>query len=410
MKQNDNKAKIPVFLTGRDLNDVLNEYDRLLFQDFLPFVDRFVVDHEYGGFACNTDYFGGSISRNKRTWYDGRGIWVYSFLYQHVKKDHRFLEIATKTVELVLKAKKKDDALWPWAYDQKGKSLDADPADIYGNLFVAEGLAAYSQAVGNQEYWEHSREILLKSVALYDQEDYAYKLEYTPDPAVPVAERVLGHWMIMLRLATNLLRIKDDQEILGIADRCIHALMVYHYNPEFKLMLEVLDRDNKQMTGAMSQFVYIGHAIESLWMVMDEAVRRKDDELLDQAAERFKFHVEVAWDDVYGGVFHCLNHVDQNNWLLDKVLWAQEEVLVGCLILIEHREDEWAIEWFDKMYNYVLKSFPVRTSKYNVWRIGGDRRVQFEGRGNRIENYHHPRHLMLNKLAIERLVNKRKQN
>lgn len=406
MKENARKDKAAVLLTGRGLDDVLKEYDRFLFDEFLPFVDRFVVDHQYGGFACNTDYFGRNITKNKRTWYDGRGIWVYSFLYQHVKKDPHYLEIATKAVKLVLSARKKGDVFWPWSYDQQGKPLEEYPGDIYGNLFVAEGLVAYSQAVESQKYWEHAREILLESVTVYDQAGYTYKLEYTPDPSVPVAERVLGHWMIMLRLATNLLRIREDQEVLDIADRCIHALMVYHYNPECKLMVEVLDHDNQQMAGVMSQFVYIGHAIESLWMVMDEAIRRKDEELFNRASERFKFHVEVAWDDVYGGVFHCLNHVDENKWLLDKVLWAQEEVLIGCLILIEHRGDSWAIEWFDKMYKYVLKSFPVRAGPYNVWRIGGNRRVQFEGSGNRIENFHHPRHLMLNKLAIERLINK----
>src|SRR5690606_11280257 len=136
-------------------------------------------------------------------------------------------------------------------------------------------------------------------------------------------------------------------------------------------------------------------AIESLWMVMDEALRRNDMELYQLASERFKFHVEAAWDDVYGGVFHCLNHVDENDWLLEKVLWAQEEVLVGLLILIEQSDDEWAYRWFDKMYNHVVKTYPLNKYGFSLWNIGGDRQVHFEKEGIRIENFHHPRHLML---------------
>src|SRR5690606_36792659 len=128
----------------------------------------------------------------------------------------------------------------------------------------------------------------------------------------------------------------------------------------FKLMNEVLNRDLTLGKGDGSQFVYIGHAIESLWMIMDEALRKKDDELFKLAAERFKFHVEVAWDDVYGGVFHGLDHVDQNSWHTDKVLWAQQEVLVGLMILIEHSDDQWAYNWYDKMYKYVIDTSPLK--------------------------------------------------
>lgn len=394
-------------LAGRPLIDLLKEYDDYLIKDFMPFMEHHIVDPEYGGFMCNTDSSGKNITTNKRTWYDGRGIWVYSFMYNHIEKAPEYLNVAEKTVDLVMQTKDQDALFWPWSYDRTGQDLKEYPPDIYGNLFVAEGLAEYSIAAGETIFWEKSKEILLQCMALYDQEGYGYQLEYSPVDAISHAERVLGHWMIMLRLSTNLLKIKNDQVLEEINARCIDALMNKHFNQKFNLMNEVLRHDFSQVSEVMEQFVYIGHAIESLWMVMDEALRREDQQLFELAAERFKFHVEVAWDDVYGGVLHCLDHVDHNQWLLNKVLWAQEEVLVGLLMLIEHGEDPWAIHWFDKMYRYVIGKFPMHIHGSPLWQIAGNRRLDFEGNGNRVENFHHPRHLMLNQLALKRMINKK---
>src|SRR5215471_8360231 len=63
------------------------QYRHDLFDDFLPFMDRHVIDHDYGGFMCNTDRDGTNLSQGKTAWYEGRGIWVYSFLYNHFAKE-----------------------------------------------------------------------------------------------------------------------------------------------------------------------------------------------------------------------------------------------------------------------------------------------------------------------------------
>src|SRR5699024_2355659 len=320
-------------LAGKPISELVSEYKSFLFDDYLPFIDQYVFDHEFGGFKCNTSYSGRNISTDKRTWYDARGVWVYSYLYVNLDKDIRYRHNAEKTVALLLKVNEEMDKLWPWAYDQKGKPLSEKKPDIYGNLFVAEALAMYSQAVKDEKYWEKSKDILINCMKRYEETEYTYELQYSPDPSFQDAPIVLGHWMIILRVCTGLLKIKEDHVIQNISDKCIDALIEKHQVPPHNLMLEVLNRDMQPVKGAMSQFVYIGHAIESLWMLMDEAKRREDAQLFNISAERFKKHVEVAWDDVYGGVFHCLDNIEANAWDLNKVLWAQHEVLIGLLIL-----------------------------------------------------------------------------
>lgn len=396
-----------MLLAKRSIQTLLKEFQGYLFDDFIPFMDNHVVDHQHGGFLCNTDREGNNINTNKRTWYDGRGIWVYSYLYNYIDKNPAYLEIAQNTVELVLKTKSSDNELWPWEYNQFGVDLNSEEPDIYGNLFVAEGLAEYSVAVNDDLYWRLAKDILMQCVSIYDRPDYLYKLQYSPIGSVTHAPRVLGHSMIMLRLSTSLLRINEDSEVERVCAKCIQALLQDHYNSEFNLMIEVLNHDYTSMGKEMSQFVYIGHAIESLWMIMDESLRQGNVIFFNEAVDRFKFHVEAAWDDIYGGIFHCLDNVDENKWLTDKVLWAQHEVLIGLMTIIEYDpDDRWALHWFDKVYNYVLRTFPLSNYGLSLWNIGGDRKVSFEKHGTRIENYHHPRFLMLSMQKVEKIKQK----
>ena len=382
------------------------EYRRDLFDDFLPFMDRHVVDHELGGFLCNADRNGTRLSTEKDSWYEGRGIWVYSFLYSRFTHDPKHLEIARKAVEFILGIRPPgDDPRWPRKFTREGRTLVAD-GEIYGALFIAEGLAEYARAAGEPKYRDIAKGIVLDCIRTYDQPDYPVDTRaYLGEGAPPFpGARPLGVSMLLVRLATQMLAACADGDLERVADRALEAIIKRHHNPAFHLMNELLNHDLSFPENEYANLVATGHAIETLWMVMDEALRRSDRELFDRAAGRFRRHLEVAWDDVYGGVFHCARDIERNEWFLDKVLWAQEEALIGCLMLVEHAGDDWAREWFDRIFRYVQDRYPLSRYHLPLWITAADRKVTFVPHYHRIENYHHPRHLMLNLLAIERMI------
>ena len=222
----------------------------------------------------------------------------------------------------------------------------------------------------------------------------------------PDAPRILGHWMLFLIVTTRMLRYNDDPEIKAIADRAIDAIMNYHFNPEFYLLNEILCHDLSLPDNEFAQFVYTGHAMETLWMVMWEAVRRQDRQLLLAAAQRFRRHVEISWDDVYGGVFRSLNHVNKNLWELDKQMWTQVEILVGTLLAYEHGGFDWTVEWYGKMYNYFVKNFSLKKYNSPMWLLGGSRRPWDEPRQGTGAIYHLPSVSLLNKPIILKIIRK----
>ena len=397
-------------LAGHSLSQLQEQLRADLFVDFLPFMDKYVIDHQYGGFLCDTDYDGTRGDETKFDWFEGRGIWVYSFLYRHLAREPKYLGVARRSLEFILKSEPADDVLWVKQFTRTGEPLTAPDTEIYGDLFIAEGLTAYAAATGEMSYLDHAKRLLQKCLRIYDRPDYNPAIGRTylgPDAPLFAGARIQGAWMVLIRLATQMLEQRPDSEIEGVAGRCVEALIDHHYNPEFSLNNELLNHDLSRPANLYSELVYPGHTVEVSWMLLEEAVRRKDKSLFQTAAERFRRHIEVATDRVYGGIFHNLKNVDQNLFTMGKVLWAQEEVLTGTLLVIEHTGAQWAKELFQEMYEYVRSKYPLKAHGSPLWMYQSDRKAtfaEFAKLPKRVENYHHPRHLMLSLLAIERMI------
>lgn len=393
-----------------ELEQLREQYRQDLLEDCIPFFDKFVVDRVYGGFLCNADRDGTRLSDRKETWFEGRGIWVYSFLHRNFGGNPQHLDVARKSMKFIIEARPEGaDALWPDRLTREGQPLSPPSAAIYGDLFIAEGLVEFARAAGEPRAWEEAKRIVQKCLRVYERPGYAPDVVASyrcPKPVRMAGARSQGVAMVLIRVIKQMLEQRADPELQRVIDESVNVVLNRLYNHDYALNNELLNHDYSRPTGELSRFVYTGHSIETLWMLADEAVRRDDRQMLETAAERFRRHVEVAWDDVYGGVFRGAIDLEQNQWVLDKVLWAQEEVLIGALLFWEQLGAGWARDIFEKTFNYVQANYPLRKRGFGYWITSADRKVTFERHYDRIENYHHPRHLMLNLLAIERLIAK----
>ena len=76
-------------IRGLDFKKLREEYSEALLGKFIPNMDKYIVDHELGGFMCSVDILTRKlVNTTKRAWYEGRGIWMYSFLYNNLDKNH----------------------------------------------------------------------------------------------------------------------------------------------------------------------------------------------------------------------------------------------------------------------------------------------------------------------------------
>lgn len=390
----------------RELRDL---YHRDLFEDFLPFLDRYVIDHQYGGFLCDTDFDGTRVDPYKSPVYEGRGIWVYSFLYTHFGRESRYLDAARRSVALLQKSEPADDGFRPTRLNRDGTPAGPPATTLPGDLAICEGLAAYAQATHEQEPLDRAKRLLERCAAAYDRPDYnpgGGRIFLGPDAPPTPGARNIGSWMLLLRCAAQIREVDRDAAVASLMDRCIDAVVHRHFNTALQLNNEILPHDLGPASGPYAELVYPGHTFEISWMLLEEAKARRDTALFRTVAERFRRHAEVAWDGVYGGVFHNLRNVDENRYVLDKVLWAQEEVLMTALLIFEHTRSAWSRELFERMNAYVRVRYPLKAHGSPLWMYATGRRATFEsfaGLPKRVENYHHPRHLMLNLLRLQRM-------
>lgn len=387
------------------------QYRRDLFEDYLPFHERFVNDDQFGGFLCSVRPNGERVSDQKRTWFEGRGIWVYSFLYNHLAREQKYLDIAERSVRLMARTRPASpDEFRPIYITRDGTASSPPDPELYSDMFVAEGLAEFSRATGDRAYWDEARDIVLKCVRRYDRTDYhpAIGETYLGPSARPFpGARVGGVWMVLIRTITQMLTSHADPDLQRISERAVNAVLDHHLNPRFDLLNELVNHDLSRPQNEYEQLVYAGHAIETLWMILDEALRRNDASLFDRAGVMFRRHCEVARDRVYGGLLRNLTNVDENSWTLDKTLFPHQEALIGSLLLVEHTGDAWAAEFYREIDRYTREHFPMRRIGSPLWQVAGNRRVDLNPDMTRAENYHHPRFLMLNLLTVERMMQRK---
>ncbi len=390
-------------LAGKTLEELREEHRYWLFDDYLPFHDKFCVDREYGGFTAFLDRDGTKVNTNKSTWYEGRGIWVMSYLNNAVRADPDYVNIARMSVDFIMKQNPLGPELMPSGFTREGKPLGGPDSIFYGDMFVANGFQEFAKASGEDKYWDMAKKMILKCLDIYDNRPNYGNLPKTETSPEVVSPRQLGHWFVLMRSTTQMLEKRDDAELKAINDRAVEAVMEYHYNPAYGLINENINHDMSRIESDRGQLVF-GHAPETLWMVLFEALRRKDRTLFDRAADLLRRHIEVMWDDVYGGLMLAITHVDNNEWNTGKALWLQEEILIGTMCVLEHTGAQWAKDWYSKMYTYVLEKYPLKQYGHPLWILYADRFVTYREHTSRLGNFHHPRHLMMNMNAIDRMI------
>jgi N-acylglucosamine 2-epimerase len=408
-----------VKLAGMTLPALRKLYNDELFQNYLPFWEKHGIDHERGGFMCGMDYDGKVVSSDKLLWFQGRGIWLYSFLYNNFGKDAARLEVARKTRDFVLKYGPQPDGWWAEVLSRDGKVVKPFQGDIYGMYFIAEGLQEYAWAAKDDHAHQMALDLMKKLYRHIETPSFHFPGEGEP------GMRPQGLWMVNLNIATQMLKRWKDPEIAALADKCVDAIIHKHYNPDIGLNNELLNHDFSRAKGEETKSL-LGHSTETLWMVMDEALRRNDQKLWQTCAERARRHIDVGWDRVFGGLSQWVN-VDQGSyvWPVDnpigtdfkfkfvgeyeymKALWALNEVLIATLNVFERTGAPWAAEYFGMAQEVIEQKFWKKKYGLPGYMLFGDRRMTHQPHVARQDNYHPPRQLMLSILTLDRMIGRK---
>jgi len=408
---------LPAVIAGMTLEQLRDDYYDRLFNRYLPFWDKGGYDKRFGGFMCELNDDGSVANDEKYIWYQGRGIWVYSFLYNHFGKDERWLDVARKTKDFMVDHMYAGEGKWHERARRDGTVTGGLGGNVYGWLFAAAGLTQYYRATEDKKSLSLATRSIWAAVKAHDDPSYTGAFSEGED-RVELPKKGLrsqAHSMVFVWVLSQLLSCHDDPSLAKLQAKHVDLIMNKFWNPEYGIANEYLLHDYARVPGAEGH-MNAGHAIETLWMVADEALRIKDRKLFERATRRFRRLLEMCWDYVFEGlgsedflVFDTPKYRRGPKFSV-KTMWAHCEVLIGCMMALEYTGQAWAKEWYERARRFTLRTMPV--PGHGVWRQAVDRQGRDVKRigisAKRRGNFHQPRTMMLSLLSLQRMIDHRR--
>ena len=404
---------LPTRIAGLTLSELQEDYRNRLFRQYLPFWDRGGYDQQRGGFMCELNDDGSVFHDEKYSWYQGRAIWVYSFLYNEFGRDPRWLEVARKTRDFMVRHMYAGQGRWKEKVHRDGSLIEGVGPTVYGWLFAAAGLGEYYLAAGREEDLDLLRQSIAAAVRAYDDPGYvdAHTTLYTGLDIPSRGLRSQGHSLVLISALTRLLARVDDPRLESLQQEHVGHIVHDFWNPDYGIVNEFLAHDYQRLANA-AQHMFTGHATETLWLVMQEALRRKDRGLFEVCKDRVRRLLEMSWDYVFEGfcdgnylVFGTPQQPRGAQFEV-KTMWAHCEAMVACLLTLEYTGEVWAKEWYERLRAYALRTMPV--PQHGVWRQAVDRfgrdlkRVGVSTK--RKDNFHQARYMMVDLLSLQRML------
>jgi N-acylglucosamine 2-epimerase len=408
----ETEPRLPHTIAGMTCEQLREDYRHRLFDRYLPFWDRGGYDEQLGGFMCTLDDDGTVADDEKFIWYQGRGLWVYSFLYNNLGKDPRHLEIAQKTRDFMDKYMKAENGAWYEAVHRDGRIKRGIGNDVYGWLFAANGLAEFYKAAGNDRDIEMACETIWAAMRAYNDPSYAGESldESAGELTTARGIRAQGHSMVMVRMLTQLLSHHQDPELERLLEKHVDLIMSKFRNPSLGITNEHLLHDDSRIPGH-EDHMFTGHSVETMWMVMFEAIRQGNYRLFVEAKDTFRRYIELSWDYVFEGFgdgdFYVFDGPGRTREALYgvKTMWSHCELMLGLMHILEYTGEWWAKDWYERVRAFAIKAFDT---DYGVWRQAVDRFGKDVSRkgypAKRKGNFHQPRYMMLNLLSLDRMI------
>ena len=376
-----------------NLADLKRLYERTFWEDILPFWLERGVDTEYGGyFTCFSNDASRLVSTDKYVWSQGRFVWTLSRMYDQLTdaepgQRDRFVEYAGLGADFLMENVRLKSGNCAFILDREGRpkkppGLNQYDVSTYTDTFVVYGLSEYARVTEDSKPFDFAVD-LFRSL---ERRIAAGEFKTEPLP-VPLGYRTQCLPMIMLETTQELADTAGQfntslaEELKGKSRAYAGEIMETFLQTDGKL-LELLSPEGDPENALLDRYVAPGHTLESMWFVMNQAVRQKNDPLLKQAAKVASGTVDLYWDEENGGIYlytdrdggkprgnvpaHLEDHVMvkklRDDWD-NKIWWTHCEGLYALLLAFQHTGSEELLDRLWKVKDYTFSTFPNPNGK-----------------------------------------------
>lgn len=346
-----------------DFSQLLTLYRSELLDRTIPFWLQYGIDWRNGGICTCIADDGKVLSGDKYVWSQLRALWTFSALYNRIERKQAYLDAATHIFNFIKQFGRNEKGDWYFCLDQTGKPLFDGATSIYCDGFAIYGFAEFAAATGNSEAIGLAR-------AAYEnvQPRLAVPGSYQTHPLpIPVGAKAHGISMIFSLVFTELGDLLNEADILTAGLEHANQVMNVFLRPTHRRLYEFVRLDDALMDTPPGRVVNPGHAIESMWFMLHIFQHIGDEARVRQAIDAIKWHLELGWDEEFGGLFLARDAEGsfwENKWDM-KIWWPHTEALYALLLAYSICKEQWCLDWFERVHDYAFNHFPVPT--YGEW-------------------------------------------
>jgi len=343
--------------------ELLNQYRSELLDRTIPFWLKHAIDWQNGGICTCVSDEGQILSGDKYVWSQLRAIWTFSAMYNRIERKQAYLDVATHIFDFIKRYGRNDRGEWYFCLDQNGRPLFDQATSIYCDGFAIYGFTELARATGNQEAVDLARQAYANV-----QPRLARPGSYQTHPLpIPTGAKAHGISMIFSSAFGELGDYLGDCAVINASLEHANQVMNVFLRPERQRLYEFVHLDDSLMETPPGRVVNPGHALEAMWFMIHIYQRQNDQVRIRQAIEAIKWHLELGWDQEYGGVF--LARDAEGSFWADKwdakIWWPHAEALYALLLAYSLSREEWCLEWFQRVHDYSFSHFPV--PQYGEW-------------------------------------------
>lgn len=335
--------------------DYYNKISDILMNDFVSFWETHSVDKEYGGYLCGFDRDGELFYEDKSVWQQGRGLWMFSKLYNEFGKKQIWLEAAKSGYDFINKYCFSEDKHMYFRVTRDGKPLVLRRY-YFSEAFAVMGYAEYYKATGLEEAKSRAIELYNLMVQYYTTPGYF------PPKVNPKTRSNKGHSIVMIMMnVSQCMREIDDNPIYDkMIDKALDAILNVFIKEDKKALLETVGKNGEFIDTPEGRFINPGHSMETAWFIMKEAIRRKDRNIMEKAIKVTEWSLTRGWDKEKDGIFYFVDLDNKPVLSLEwdmKLFWVHCEAMIALTYSYWYTKDEKYIKGFERIFEYVNKYF-----------------------------------------------------
>lgn len=409
-----------------DFKGELEFYKKELYENVLPFWERYSLDMKCGGvFTCFSNSGDRLLSEDKYIWSQGRMLWVLSRLLKRSEIEKERLQLldnlADKTLDFLMKKSRLPNGNCVFLTDREGNhKLTGDVYDssFYVDCFVILGAAEYASYKKDGKALDFAYDVYQNTKRRVESGNFR-----TDPYPVPKGYRTHGIPMILTNTARTL---SDAMSELSHPDAAAVSADAYSFAKDIidtfvdgrNILHEMVRLDGSFDTESqIGRYINPGHTIEDCWFLETEWERFSDKERHEKTLKVLKNALSIGWDKEYSGIRlfadmdggaprgtrpdpdePMLKKTTEDNG--SKLWWVHSESLYSTLLFCDDPE---IAEWYPRIKEYTFKTFPNRENERGEW-------IQIRSQSGEPENrvvalpVKDPFHIMRNLILIIELL------